>query len=89
MLSPAEKATNERLESAIRDALEARGHNLPIIIESISIVAAANFDEDGEPTTGVYYVTSGDGVPHYRLLGLLQFVETGLKAEIASTDVSE
>jgi hypothetical protein len=47
-------------------------------------VATTTFD--GEDSYGsISYVTSGD-IPYYRMLGMLDFIATGIRAKIAEAN---
>lgn len=77
-----QKAAAERLEAAVREALEAQGLGVGVLTEFVVVAAQARFEDDGCGSTGVYYLTSGDGVPYYRLLGLLDFARVALRGEV-------
>lgn len=81
-MTPEQKAATERLEEAVKAALEAQGLGVGVLTEFVVVAAQARFEADGGSSTGVYYLTSGEGVPYYRMLGLLDFAKVALCGEV-------
>lgn len=77
-----QKAADERLEQAIKDALEAYDLATGALVDVLVLTAQTRFDEDGEQYTNVARLTLG-GLPHYRILGLLDFAQTAYRGDIA------
>lgn len=83
-MTPAQKAATEQLDQAIKTALEAHGLAVGVLTDYVVVCAQQRFEDDGSASTGVYHITSGDGVPYYRLLGLLDYTRVALRGEIVS-----
>jgi hypothetical protein len=82
MTTPEQTAATERLDEAIKSSLEALGLGVGVLTDYVVICAQQRFEDDGTASTGIYHVTSGDGVPYYRLLGLLDYTRIALRGEI-------
>ncbi len=80
--TPEQKAADERLEQAVKDALEAYDLNTGALVDVLVLTAQTRFDEEGEQYTNVARLTLG-GMPHYRILGLLDFAQTAYRSDIA------
>jgi hypothetical protein len=84
-MTPQQKAAYEQLDEAIKTALQTFGMATGILTDYVIVCAQQNFADDGSSTTRVSHVTSGDGMPYYRLLGLLDFTRVAVRGEIVRT----
>ena len=85
--TPEQVAADEHLNDAIDQAYRAYfpeaehgGRGVPM--EYAVVGCAAIIDEDGDPFTRVFQLTRDDGVPIHRLLGLLDYSATRLRAQV-------
>lgn len=83
-----QKTADNALEEAIRNAVGAYGLSRGAIVDMIVLYSQTRFDEDGEQYTTVGRLTLG-GLPHYRILGLLDFAATAYRGEIAMCEDEE
>lgn len=83
------KATDERLDEAIRDALEARGYDVGVVVDRFVGVALQHFDDDGDSVSNIARIVPGEGIPHYRMLGMLDVLATRLRLEYVATGDDE
>ncbi|MGW7359453.1 hypothetical protein ACWGI0_23175 [Streptomyces sp. NPDC054802] len=86
-MSPELKTAYERLEIALRDVClleEFEG----VMTEWIVVAAYQRFDDDGDGLTQIgTIVPSGSGqTPYHRLMGLLDYALTRMRAEISRAD---
>lgn len=75
------KAADERLDEAIRDALKARGFHVGVVVDRFVGVALQHFDDDGDSVSSIVRVVPGEGIPHYRMLGMLDVLATRLRRD--------
>jgi hypothetical protein len=75
------KAADERLDAAIRDALEARGFDVGVVVDRFVCVALQHFDDEGVSVSSIARVVPGEEIPHYRMLGMLDVLATTLRAD--------
>jgi hypothetical protein len=78
---PQTKAADERLDEAIRDALEARGYDVGVIVDRFACVALQHYDDDGDLISSIARVVPGEEIPHYRMLGMLDVLATRLRRD--------
>jgi hypothetical protein len=78
------KAAYQRLDEAIRDAAKLEGAD-GVHAEWIVVYACQNFDDDGDALTqiGTLVPDGGGHAPHHRLMGLLDYALTRMRAEVA------
>lgn len=80
-MSPEQKAAEELMAEAIRASMRAQGYDdTGVVVDYMTIVTTTGFDGD-DAISSIFYL--GTGIPHYRMLGMLDFIATGLRAEIA------
>lgn len=83
---------HERIKSLVQelDSIEAEetdGDWKPgIVVDCVVITATTAIGENGEDVTRIGYHEGNDGAPHYRLLGLVDFVRAMLIHEISDDD---
>lgn len=80
--TPEQKAVDDALTEAIEAALHAHDAKTGVTSDYIVLVAQQNFDADGESTTSIARLVRDDGIPHYRLLGLLDYAATCYRADL-------
>lgn len=78
---PQTKAADERLDEAIRDALEARGFDVGVIVDRFVCVALQHYDNDGDLISSIARIVPGEEIPHYRMLGMLDVLATRLRRD--------
>lgn len=86
MRTPEQKTADCILENAIKGALEAHGLKRGALGDYIVLTVETLFDSEGGQSTSIARLTSDDGVPHYRLLGLLDYAATMYRADITTPD---
>lgn len=86
MRTSEQKTADDNLEAAIRAALEAHNLGRGTLVDYIVLTAETLFGDDGIQRTNIARLTAGDGVPHYRLLGLLDYAATMYRADITTPD---
>lgn len=75
------------LENAIKGVLEVRGIE-GLLIEHFTIVAVQEVDDEGDFLTGVkMLLPQGGGLPYHRVMGLVDYVQTLLRAEVANNEL--
>ena len=82
--TPDQKAADNALEEAVKRALEAYDLNRGALVDVLVLSAQTRFDEDGGQYTTVARLTLG-GMPHYRILGLLDFAQAAYRGDISAT----
>lgn len=83
MRTPEQKAADDGLDEAIRACMKAEGQEeLGVVVDHMVIVASTNFDGE-DSLSSISFFTSGD-IPYYRMLGMLDFIATGIRARIAA-----
>lgn len=88
--TPEQKAADDRLEEAVKAAMDAYGLTNGALVDVLVLTAQTRFDGDGEQYTTIGRLTLG-GMPHYRILGLLDFARAAYKSDIIAnpSDVEE
>lgn len=89
MRTSEQRAADCVLENAIKDALRAHGLKRGTLGDYIVLTVETLFDGEGAQSTSIARLTSDDGVPHYRLLGLLDYAATMYRADITTPDDDE
>ena len=85
MDSPELRKAYEKAEEAIREIinLETGSDAEHRILSEWVVVASEQLYVDGEPGSRVFWAFPPDmNIPHYRLLGLLEFAATRIRKEI-------
>ena len=81
--TPEQKAADEGLNEAIHACMKAEGQeDLGVVVDHMVIVATANFEGD-DSLSSISFFSGGD-IPYYRMLGMLDFIATGIRAKIAA-----
>ncbi|MEU1088977.1 hypothetical protein ABZ401_19440 [Streptomyces sp. NPDC005892] len=77
----------QQLEAAIEEVCRLEGYE-GVPIEWVVIAASQRFDEDGDGITqvGTLLPTGGNAVPYHRVMGLLDYVQARMRAEVARDD---
>ncbi|NEA52438.1 hypothetical protein [Streptomyces sp. SID10815] len=86
-MSDERKAAYRRLEEAIEEVCRLEEYE-GVPIEWVVIAASQRFDEDGDGISqvGTLLPDGGGRIPHHRIMGLVDFVQTRLRAAAASDD---
>lgn len=84
MRTPEQRTADDALTEAIEAALRAHDAKTGVTSDYIVLVAQQNFDDEGASTTSIARLVRDDGVPHYRLLGLLDYAATCYRADLAA-----
>ncbi|MFF0055692.1 hypothetical protein ACFYRI_15005 [Streptomyces microflavus] len=86
-MSDAKQAAYRKLEAAIEEVCELEGYE-GVPIEWVVVAASQQFDDDGDGITqvGTLLPNGGGAVPHHRVMGLLDYVQTRMRAEAARDD---
>ena len=80
-------AEAERLMLAAAEALlRLQGDRPAVITESVLVYAAQTFDEVGDPSTMIAYAYPTGSQPYHRTLGLLDYMQTRLHAQIGRAE---
>lgn len=80
------KAADERLDEAIRDALEVRGYNVGVVVDRFVAVAIQHYDDDGISVSSIARIVPGEDIPHYRMLGMIDVLATRLRRDYMTDD---
>ncbi|WP_405461704.1 hypothetical protein OG786_29550 [Streptomyces sp. NBC_00101] len=80
-------AAYRQLEAAVEEVCRLEGYE-GVLTEWVVIAASQRFDEDGDGITQVGYLlpSGGGAVPHHRVMGLLDYVQARMRAEVARDD---
>jgi hypothetical protein len=82
-LSPEAKKAYTELEAAVQAVLRLRGAT-GMLVEYLTICSLQEVDEDGDMVGSVLMVLPmGGGIPYHRVMGLLEYEQTVLRAEVA------
>lgn len=81
--SPEVKAAYEALDAAIRDVVRLEEWE-GLVTDRVVVAANQFFDNDGRGMTDVGQLLpdGGNTIPHYRVLGLLDYAATAFRSEI-------
>jgi hypothetical protein len=82
--TPEQKAADDRLEDAVKAAMDAYDLTNGALVDVLVLTAQTRFDDEGEQYTTVGRLTLG-GMPHYRILGLLDFAQAAYRSDIATS----
>lgn len=75
------KAADDALDETIREALAARGYDVGVVVDRFVAVALQHFDDDGNSVSSIVRIVPGEDIPHYRMLGMLDVLETLLRRD--------
>lgn len=75
------------LEAALENLLRLRGAD-GVIVEYVMLASIHSFDEEGDTVASVMMVLpDGGGVPYHRVLGLVDYTQTVLRAEVTRNEL--
>ena len=77
--------SERELRGVVQRVLEDNGALTGVVTELGVICAQQYFDEDGEPHTSISAVWP-DAPPHYRMLGLLEYVAARVRRQIEDAE---
>jgi hypothetical protein len=81
------KEAHRALDDAIRRVVEISGGDNGIVVEWIACVATQRIDDDGTSLTLTDFIVDPDNnAPHYRLLGLVDYVHALLRKNALEED---
>ncbi|MFJ1993080.1 hypothetical protein [Streptomyces asiaticus] len=85
--SPELKAAYQRLEDAITDVGRLEGAE-GVLTEWMVVTSLQRYDADGDGLTQIATLVpeGGSQVPYHRLMGLLDYALTRMRAEVARDD---
>jgi hypothetical protein len=81
--SPELKEAYTALDETIREVIRLEGWE-GLVTDWVVVAANQYFDDDGRSMTDVGHVLpdGGNSIPHYRILGLLDYAATGYRSGI-------
>jgi hypothetical protein len=86
-LSPEAKKAYAELESAIEAVLRLRGAT-GMLVEYVTLCSLQDVDEEGDMAGSVLMVLPmGGGIPYHRVMGLVDYTQTVLRAEVARNEL--
>lgn len=86
-LEPEAKAAYAELERAIEAVLRLRGAT-GMLVEYVTLCSVQDVDDDGDTTGSVMMVLPmGGGIPYHRVMGLVDYTQTVLRAEVARNEL--
>lgn len=86
-LSPDQKKAYAELEACIERVLRLRGAD-GMLVEYVTLCAVQTIDEDGDTVGSVMMVLPmGGGLPYHRVMGLVDYTQTVLRAEVARNEL--
>lgn len=86
-LSPELKEAYAELEASVEKLLRLRGAE-GILTEYVMLASLQSFDEEGDAVASVMMILPhGGGIPYHRALGLVDYTQTVLRAEVARNEV--
>lgn len=86
-LEPELKQAYKELEAAIDRVLRLRGVE-GLLTEYVTLCGVQSIDDEGDTTGSVMMVLPmGGGLPYHRVMGLLDYTHTVLRAEVARNEM--
>jgi len=86
-LNPEQKEAYAELERAIERVLRLRGAT-GMLTEYVTLCAVQSIDDEGDTAGSVMMVLPmGGGLPYHRVMGLLDYTHTVLRAEVARNEM--
>jgi len=86
-LNPEQKEAYAELERAIDKVLRLRGAE-GILTEYVTLCGVQTIDDDGDTAGSVMMVLPmGGGLPYHRVMGLVEYTQTVLRAEVARNEL--
>lgn len=86
-LAPEIREAYTELEAALDKLLRLRGAD-GVLVEYVTLASIQSFDEEGDTVASVMMVLPhGGGIPYHRVLGLVDYTQTVLRAEVARNEL--
>lgn len=86
-LNPEQKEAYAELERAIERVLRLRGAR-GMLTEYVTLCGVQDIDDEGDTTGSVMMILPmGGGLPYHRVMGLLDYTHTVLRAEVARNEM--
>jgi hypothetical protein len=86
-LNPEQKQAYRELEAAIERVLRLRGAT-GVLTEYVTLCGVQTIDDEGDTAGSVMMVLPmGGGLPYHRVMGLLDYTHTVLRAEVARNEM--
>lgn len=86
-LNPEQKEAYAELERAIERVLRLRGAE-GILTEYVTLAGVQTIDDDGDTAGSVMMILPmGGGLPYHRVMGLVDYTQTVLRAEVARNEL--
>lgn len=86
-LTPEQKEAYAELERAVDKVLRLRGAE-GILTEYVTLCGVQTIDDDGDTAGSVMMILPmGGGLPYHRVMGLLEYSQTVLRAEVARNEL--
>lgn len=86
-LTDEQKKAYADLERAIEAVLRLRGAT-GILVDYVTLAGVQNIDDEGDTTGSVMMILPmGGGLPYHRVMGLIDYTQTVLRAEVARNEL--
>lgn len=86
-LNPEQKEAYAELERAIERVLRLRGAE-GMLVEYVTLCAVQTIDDEGDTAGSVMMILPmGGGLPYHRVMGLVDYTKTVLRAEVARNEL--
>lgn len=86
-LTDEQKKAYADLERAIEVVLRLRGAS-GMLVDYVTLAAVQNIDDEGDTTGSVMMILPmGGGLPYHRVMGLIDYTQTVLRAEVARNEL--
>jgi hypothetical protein len=86
-LNPEQKQAYRELERAIENVLRLRGAT-GILTEYVTLAGVQTIDDEGDTAGSVMMILPmGGGLPYHRVMGLVDYTQTVLRAEVARNEL--
>lgn len=86
-LDPETRTAYKELERAINEVLRLRGA-AGMLTDYVTLAAVQSIDDEGDTDTAIMMLLPmGDGLPYHRVMGLLEYVQTVMRAEAAQNEL--
>lgn len=86
-LNPEQKEAYAELERAIERVLRLRGAE-GILTEYVTLAGVQTIDDEGDTAGSVMMILPmGGGLPYHRVMGLVDYTHTVLRAEVARNEL--
>lgn len=86
-LEPEAKAAYAELERAIERVLRLRGAT-GMLVDYVTLAGVHTIDDEGDTAGSVMMILPmGGGIPYHRVMGLVDYTQTVLRAEVARNEL--